>query len=84
MAKEIRRTAPNLIAFHLGWDIGEVQDCRYQPSRYATPAIYAISDYYYSAPAGTQKPPKLWRWAVVGEYYGRKVYRAHMNDTVEK
>ena len=71
-----RRTAPELIGFHLGWDIADVSDGRYQPSRYQRPAVYVCGDDYYCAPSTGQRPPADWQWDEVGEYYGRKVYIA--------
>lgn len=73
-----RRTAANIIAFHLGWDITEVSANRYQSTVYRSPALYTVGDDYYAAPSNN-KPPAYkdyeGRWEEVGEYYGRKVYR---------
>jgi hypothetical protein len=73
MAK--RRTAPEIIGFHFGWDMGEVSDTRYQPTRYQSPSIYVIGNDYVAAPA-TNTPPKNMpgAWVEIGEHYGRKVF----------
>lgn len=33
-----RRTAPEIIGFHFGWDMRDVSETRYQPTRYTNPA----------------------------------------------
>lgn len=71
-----RRTAPEIIGFHLGWDIREVSETRYQPTRYSAPALYTIGQSYYCAPSGSQTPPKGWQWTKVATHYGRDVFRA--------
>lgn len=73
-------TAPNVIGTHLGWDIHDVSDGRYQPSRYASPSVYVCGDDYYCAPSGSQKPPKDFPWKIVGTYYNRPVYEATLDD----
>ena len=71
-----KRTAPEIIGFHLGWDIRDVSEGRYQSTRYATPGVYVCGEDYFCSPSGSQKPPAGFDWAEAGEYYGRKVYRA--------
>jgi hypothetical protein len=75
-----RRTAPELIAFHLGWDMRDVSEARYQPSAFANPAVYVIGNDYMCAPTGKlprdPQSPDRWDWKLVGTYYGRNVYRA--------
>lgn len=71
-----RKTAPELIAFHLGWNMPDVSEGRYQPTRYASPSVYVCGNDYYCAPSGSQKTPNGWDWNIVGTYYGRDVYRA--------
>lgn len=75
-----RRTAAEIIAFHLGWDIADVRDDRYQSTRYASPAIYNMGQDYFSAPSNNTAPKADvgQPWEQVGEYYGRKVYRSKM------
>jgi hypothetical protein len=78
MAK--RRTASEIIAFHFGWDMREMSESRYQPTRYASPAVYVVSDDYYAAPSDN-RPPKYelgQPWREVAEYYGRKIYCSEM------
>ena len=80
--KAPRRTAAEIIATHLGWDIADVRDDRYQSTRYANPAIYNMGGDYFAAPS-SNAPPKArvgLDWEVVGEYYGRKVYRSKVGE----
>jgi hypothetical protein len=74
------KTAPEIIGFHLGWDIRDVTDGRYQ--RYTAPGVYVCGDHYYCSPTAQQKPPHLGvkgdtptAWEKVGTYYNRDVYR---------
>jgi hypothetical protein len=78
MAK--RRTAADIIATHLWSDIADVRDDRYQPTRYASPAIYNMGQDYYAAPSDNRCPKAEvgQPWEEVGEYYGRKVFRSKM------
>lgn len=78
-----RYTAAYIIAFHLGWDMREVSEARYQSTVFRSPALYVIGDDYYAAPANNQPPlyeAYEGRWEVVGEYYGRKVYIMEMES----
>lgn len=72
-----RRSAAEIIAFHFGWDMRDVSETRYQPSKYTSQAIYVIGDDYYCAPVIGQRPKwpcpgKAWR--ELAEHYGRKIY----------
>lgn len=69
-----KRTAPEIIGFHLGWDIADVKYGRYQ--RYASPAVYVCGNSYFCVPTAAQKLPDDFEWNRVGEYYGRVVYMA--------
>jgi hypothetical protein len=69
-----RYTASYLIAYHLGWDQSEVSEGLYQRAR--NPSLYVCGDHYFCAPTERQTLPKPYEWEAVGEYYGRKVYRA--------
>lgn len=72
-----RRSAAEIIGFHLGWDIAEVREGRYQ--RYINPAVYVCGgDYFASPPAGSKAPTHDvgGPWVHVGSYYGRDVFRA--------
>lgn len=71
-----RKTAPEVIGFLLGWDMRDVSEGRYQPTRYSSPGIYVCADDYYCCPSGSQKPPKGYDWKPFGEAYGRTVYEA--------
>lgn len=75
-----RHTAAELIAFHLGWDIADVRDERYQPTRYASPAIYNMGGDYFAAPSNNAAPKAVvgQPWEILGEYYGRRIYRSKM------
>lgn len=68
--------ASEIIAFHLCWNMSDVTDGRYQPTRYASPGVYVCGDDYFCCPSGSQKLPEGFSWEKVGEYYGRSVYRA--------
>lgn len=79
--KQVRRSGAEIIAFHFSSDIGEVRDMVYQPTRYRNPYVYCWGEDYFCCPTERQKLPKhefegAWDWQIVGEYYGRKVYRA--------
>lgn len=74
-----KRSAAELIATHLGWDMAEMSDYRYQSTRWAAPAIYATESGYYAAPT----PANIGRlrkgyaglnWVIDGECYGRPIY----------
>jgi hypothetical protein len=75
--KPRKYTAPYLIAFHLGCDMRDVTEGRYQ--RYTAPNVYVCGSYYYACPAGSQKLPDLGsgttQWEKVGTYYERNVFR---------
>ena len=62
------------VATHIGWDVADVRDMRYQPGHQST-AVFSIHDGYYCAPANG-KPPKGWNWERVGETNGRAVFFA--------
>lgn len=75
---EKRRSAPWMIAFYLGWDIKEISEARYQPTRYHAPSVYSGGDSYFCCPSGSQQPPKdLGPWTKVFSEYGRDVYKAN-------
>lgn len=73
-----RVTAAEAIAFVIGYDFAEMKDCRYQPTRWTSPAIYVCGDDYYAAvPTGPIRPDYAdlrWEWA--GAAYGKTIYRA--------
>jgi len=73
-----RKTAAEVIATHFCSDIQDWRESRYQPTRYTACPIFTSGEYYYSAPTANQKLPKEWDWSVIGEQFGRKIYRAHM------
>ena len=70
-----RRTAAEIIATHIGYDMAEMSEYRYQPACYASPAIYAIGDTYYCAPTNG-KLHKGWNWTFAAMVLGRKVFEA--------
>ena len=78
-----RRTAPEIIAFHFGWDMREVSETRYHPTRISNPAVYVIGDDYYAAPADNRAPKhQVGRpWEEFAEYYGRKIFRSAVETT---
>ena len=70
-----RRTAAEIIAFHIGWDMREVSEHRYHPTRLRSPSIYGFDDGYYAAPADNKPPGNMKSaWREIGEHYGRKVF----------
>lgn len=73
MARRI--TAAEVIATYIGYDLAEMADYRYQPSRYVAPAIYAVDDTYYSAPTNG-KLHKGWKWTFAAMVLDRKVFTA--------
>lgn len=81
MATIKRRSSAEVIAFYRGYDFAEMAECRYQPTRWATPAIYTLGDDYYASPVARDEG-KLKRgyaglvWQHVGDAYGRKIYCA--------
>lgn len=69
-----RRSAAEVIGFHIGWDIRDVSDCRYQAGRTSC-AVYAIGDCYMCAPPAGQPPPNGWHWIPEpAQVYFRTVY----------
>lgn len=71
------KTAPEIIAFHLGWNMPDVSDGRYQ--RYSAPGVYVCGNDYFCCPTASQTLPKGISespWEAVGTYYSRTVYRA--------
>lgn len=80
-----KRSAAELIATHVGWDMAEMSDYRYQSTRWASPAIYALPSGYYAAPtpaniARLRKGYAELNWVLDGECYGRPIYRAGSAD----
>lgn len=73
MARRI--TAAEVIATHIGYDLAEMSEYRYQPTRYANPAIYAVGDTYYSAPING-KLHNGWYWTFAAMVLDRKVFTA--------
>jgi hypothetical protein len=70
------RSAAEIIAFHFGWDIGEVRDARYQPGVYGGMGVYTIDDWYLCCPPGKEKPlySKTFPWKPFAEHYDRVIY----------
>ncbi len=72
----IRKTAPEIIGVHLGWDIRDVTEGRYQ--RYTAPSVYVCGSNYFCCPTASQKLPtgvSENEWEKAGTYYGRDVWR---------
>ena len=70
------KSAPELIATLLGWDMSEVKDAVYQG--YSSPSIYVCGDTYYCCPTHRQKLPKEdgreWNWYEVGNIDNRAIF----------
>jgi hypothetical protein len=73
------RQAPEIIAHHLGWNVSEVSEARYQPHKYPAPGIYICGDEYFCAPTDRQALHKIdgLNWAKVGTEYDRVIYSAN-------
>lgn len=71
-----RITAAEVIATHIGYDLAEMSEYRYQPTRYPNPAVYAIGDTYYCAPAAGGRLHLDWNWKATATVLGRTVYEA--------
>ena len=74
-----RRTAAELIAYHVGWDMAEMSEYRYQSTRFVSPAIYTVADSYYAAPTAAnvsrlRKGYAGLKWQCVGQEYGREIW----------
>jgi len=79
----MRRTSAEIIAFHCMMDLAEMPEYRYQPTRWANPAIYTLDDQFYYAAPSSNRMPKCYaglNWVEIGEEYGRKIFRADGND----
>jgi hypothetical protein len=77
MATTKRRSATELVAFHLGWDMADVRDCRYQAKRGEMP-VFTCGDSYYCCPPEGEHPGNLkgFTWIADGTAYGRTIYTA--------
>lgn len=83
MTKTQNRSAAEIIAFHLGWDISEVRDARYQPTHYVAMAVYPIGDETWMCCPGKGKKPLYgseWPWKPLAEYYGRTIYHCSVDE----
>ena len=70
------KTAPEIIALHLGWNMPDVTEGRCQ--KYTSPGVYVCGNDYFCCPTASQKLPKGVSekpWEIVGTYYGRTVWR---------
>jgi hypothetical protein len=69
------KRANEIIGFHLGWDLREVSEGRYQ--RYSSPNVYVCGgDYFAVNDTAPKHDVSSNPWEKVREYYGRKVWRA--------
>lgn len=79
------RTAAEIIGFHLGMDINDVKEYRYQPTVYRNPAIYGIDfkhagkEWAYVCSPARGSIPKgdlygHFEWEKIGEEFGRAIY----------
>jgi hypothetical protein len=76
MATNRRVTAAERIAFQTGTDFAEMKECRYQPTRYATTAVYVLGNDYYCSPTRGKLPNVGYFWEPIGNCYNHTVYRA--------
>lgn len=79
---------PEALATHLGWDVSDVKDCRYQQHSYSFP-IYVIGEDYMTTCKVGKKPGKFdgRKWhkveSWITEKYGYEVYIAYCNELIE-
>lgn len=81
--KNQKRSGAEIIAFHLGWDISEIRDNRYQPTHYVSMAVYSVGDdLWMCCPPAGQKPRygDQWPWKPLAEYYGRTIYCCSVDE----
>jgi hypothetical protein len=80
--KSMNRSAAEIVAFHLGWEIGEMRETRYQPTAYPGMAIYAVDDTYFCCPVVGKKPKygDQYPWKPLADYYGRTVYGCTVDE----
>lgn len=68
-----RTNRTEVLATYLGWDIAEVREHRYQPSRNSTAApVWAFEGEYYTVTVQGGGPPKnsdWWQWTEVTSHY---------------
>jgi hypothetical protein len=72
-----RRTAAEVLATFYSMDMAEMSEYRYQPTRFANPAIYTIGGTgYAAAPASGKMPPNYCdlKWKRAGEMFGRPIF----------
>jgi len=67
-----KRTDAERIGFMLGWDIADVRETRYQPSKYKIP-VYTIGNDYMCVPRG-RKLPEGFNWKPWKESYNEMIY----------
>lgn len=86
------KTAIEALASHLNYDISELKEYRYQPSR-STKPIYSIGDDYLTCIKGKQKPAQSternadeWFWEEIKNdfvnKYGFKILRRLTEDEI--
>ena len=71
------------LATHLGWDVADVRDCRYQQG-HTRGLVFSVGEYYYTVCKVGKKPAKFdLEWEAVDSWittpYQWLVFRAHMN-----
>lgn len=82
--KAPRRTAAERIAFLISWDLAEMSEVRYQPSKYRI-AIYTIGSSYMACPRSESELPKEgFNWKPFGESYGRMVFISEPNPPTKE
>jgi hypothetical protein len=69
------KSAPEIIATHLCYDISEVTEGRYQSY---LPTVYVCGSHYFCCPPKGRKPStdERFNWSAVWEMDGRTVYRS--------
>lgn len=74
------KSAKEIIATHLGWDMADMEEYRYQSTQLQD-AAYTSGDDYYTCPPKGRKPSgkdrwgeKVFNWQPDGELFGRTIY----------
>lgn len=64
------KSAAEVIAETLGWDVAEVRDYRYQ--RYVNPAVYAIGERYFAAHVSKPRHDVGGAWEAHSDQFGAR------------
>ena len=77
------RRAAEIIAFHCGMDLAEMNNYRYQSTMWKNPAVYSMDfetdgkRYSFLAAPSSNKMPRNYAemsWVKIGQEYGRSIF----------